>query len=444
MAAVRARPRQHAGQRRRRDLATGGPRSRPRRRRRQPAARRACSTRSTSSATTSQNQAVPDKDMILFIPFRFSVFAAATTMTRDEFVTFMTNQALQLRANIIASVGTANAGLLGAAGAGRRPDRASSISSSRRWSRPASCCRSDGMPPIRTAAGHPEPACRCWPAASCIGPAGSVDPLDRQPARLLRLAAHAVWQRRTSKTATLDRQDPRQNEHYFEDIPLPALPTFADYDQHLSHADARSRRSTSMSPWVPFEDRGAGLPADFQINGPAPVGADPFAGARFQQLLPERRARWRSSPRSPGRRPYDTAGFLPASTAAALHGQLRRTTAGATTYVNQVTHRHAARPGLDPSTFQLGDIKIGDITHQRPGRQSRLHPGHRLHRDPRLHPAGVRRASTCRRATPSAKWVLQAIDPLTGEVLQDPTPRPADAQRRAGRRRRLSSAGRRS
>src|SRR3546814_2730082 len=38
------------------------------------------------------NTATPSRDEIPFIPFRFHILAAATTMTRDEFVAFQSNR----------------------------------------------------------------------------------------------------------------------------------------------------------------------------------------------------------------------------------------------------------------------------------------------------------------------------------------------------------------
>ena len=49
-----------------------------------------------------KNEAVPDECVIPFIPFRFHIFAAATTMTRAEFVAFQTAKAKDLRSAILA------------------------------------------------------------------------------------------------------------------------------------------------------------------------------------------------------------------------------------------------------------------------------------------------------------------------------------------------------
>src|SRR3546814_3176263 len=49
------------------------------------------------------NTATPSRDEIPFIPFRFHILAAATTMTRDEFVAFQSNEARELRDAILAA-----------------------------------------------------------------------------------------------------------------------------------------------------------------------------------------------------------------------------------------------------------------------------------------------------------------------------------------------------
>src|SRR5690606_20708169 len=67
--------------------------------------------------------------------------------------------------------------------------------------------------------------------------------------------------------ADIDFMDPRQSERYVGEIPIPALPDFADFDLGLDN-ETFFEAFRIFVPWMAFDQRGAGLPADFQINGP--------------------------------------------------------------------------------------------------------------------------------------------------------------------------------
>jgi len=86
------------------------------------------------------------------------------------------------------------------------------------------------------------------------------------------------------KIAALEGYDARQNDSFFENIPLPKLQKFSDYDQHAA-TPTSFEAFRGYVAWVPFEKRGAGLPADFQINGPEGVGADPFQALDFSNYF---------------------------------------------------------------------------------------------------------------------------------------------------------------
>src|SRR3546814_6488196 len=94
--------------------------------------------------------------------------------------------------------------------------------------------------------------------------------------------------------------DPRQSPRYIGEVPIPALPDAADYDLGLSNP-TYFEAFRIFVPWIDFAQRGAGLPADFQINGPEPVDGDPLAQLDFSRFFGTggRRA---GSRRSPGRR----------------------------------------------------------------------------------------------------------------------------------------------
>ena len=377
-----------------------------------------------------QNQAVPSDDVIPFIPFRFSVFAAATTMTRDEFVTYMTNQALQLRTDIINSVGTANAAPASLLALVADPTRFVNLELSALQTA-GILLPQDGLAPISQQQDI-QSLLSVLASGILYGPSGTA---IRSTGNLLNFfdTLRTLYGNNASLTAPLAGEDPRMSDAYVGDVPIPALPTFSQYDQHLSTPTTFEAFNIYV-PWVPFEDRGAGLPADFQINGPSPAGADPFASLDFSNYFSSPGAAATTASLT-GPQTYDTAGFLPADTALPYTVNFNNAPA-ASTYVNQVTIVTQLDPSLDPYTFQLGDIKIGGITIHIPAGQStfttdidfsatrgfilRVSAGIDLSQNPA-----------------SAKWIIQAIDPLTGEPLTDPSARgllmPNDAAGRAAR-----------
>src|SRR3546814_4008553 len=75
------------------------------------------------------NAATPSRDEIPFIPFRFHILAAATTMTRAEFVAFQTGQAKGLRDAIPAAAAPPTSLLDVAAGATQWTDRSEETTS---------------------------------------------------------------------------------------------------------------------------------------------------------------------------------------------------------------------------------------------------------------------------------------------------------------------------
>src|SRR5262249_25886492 len=85
-----------------------------------------------------------------------------------------------------------------------------------------------------------------------------------------------------SLTAPTDPNAPQftQDSHSFSGIltnlnPVPALPTFAQYDQGLSHPTAFEAFNIYV-PWIPWEKRGAGIPPHFQVSGINPNNGQPL------------------------------------------------------------------------------------------------------------------------------------------------------------------------
>ena len=70
-------------------------------------------------------------------------------------------------------------------------------------------------------------------------------------------------------------------------VPVPALQRFTDYDLGLSRP-THFEAFRIYVPWMAWDSRGAGLPSDFQVNGPVPVGGDEALDAKkASQLVAE-------------------------------------------------------------------------------------------------------------------------------------------------------------
>ena len=221
----------------------------------------------------------------------------------------------------------------------------------------------------------------------------------------------------TYKLAEIEFWDQRKSDCYEGEVPVPAIPEYEDYNLNLS-TPTHFEAFRVYVPWMPFESRGAGIPPEFQISGPEEVGGDPFEVLDFGKLLQGSEGEGRLASIT-GPQTFDTAGWLPIDQPLPYTVNFENSSSSSR-YVNEVQIVTQLDADLDPYTFQLGDIKIGDITLDIPeGRWSyqgdfdftytkgfilRVSAGI----DTYQNPAGV-------------SWVLQAIDPLTGELLQDGT-----------------------
>src|SRR3546814_11655764 len=96
-------------------------------------------------------------------------------------------------------------------------------------------------------------------------------------------------------------------------LPISALPDAADYDLGLSNP-TYFEAFRIFVPWIDFAQRGAGLPADFQINGPEPVDGDPLAALDFSRYA-ETGGNVGRLASIPGPPPMDTLGWPPAKAA---------------------------------------------------------------------------------------------------------------------------------
>ncbi len=348
--------------------------------------------------------AVPDKDRLLFIPFRFNIVASATALTRDEFIAQQTAEAEKLRLAVLAD-DTANAALI---------NLASDASAWRLGYLGA--LEAQGVlrpeneaPPIRT-----DPKLQSMlsvlSTGILFGPNGQQ---VRSTGDLIGFFAqiHQWYGDEPGTLSEIDHYEHRENDTYSYDIPVPALADFSDYNLNAEQATHFANFNVYVA-WVPFEGRGASggtvpdiaavsssselTALDFSnfysqaagmgelatITGPQGFDADQFLPAR--QVLPY------------------TINFANAESSATRPGEIRIVT--------------TLDPDLDAHSFRLGDIKIGDIEVHLPDNRALFQGDFDL-----TNAKGfiLRVSAGIDTEQGTATWLLQAIDPETGEVIQD-------------------------
>ncbi|MFH1842062.1 MAG: Ig-like domain-containing protein, partial [bacterium] len=356
-----------------------------------------------------ENRSVPGKCQIPFIPFRFHVFASATTMTRAEFVAHQSQEAIELRQAILQSDSSPGPLLALAADEGIWVDLYLAALED------AGLLRPEGAtPPIRNQQ-HIVSLMSTLASGILFGPVGTE---IRSDADLLGFfdQLRELYGHDQDLMAEIEKWDPRESECFGGAVPIPALPVFDDYNQALTQP-THFEAFRIYVPWIDFEDRGAGLPADFQINGPAvPVDGEEFAPLDFSQYFTEEGVTGRLVSLT-GPQTFDTQGWLPVSQPLPYSIGFQNAEDASRT-INEIRVVTQLDPDFDAYSFQLGDIKIGDITIDVPDGRSlfqgeydfaatrgfnlRVSAGIDLYQDPA-----------------QATWLIQAIDPLTGEVLQD-------------------------
>ncbi len=357
-----------------------------------------------------KNAAVPDENTTPFIPFRFHVVATATTMTRAEFVAYQSKEARDLRTKILTSSIAPGALLALAANEQTWVDLYLAALEDAKLLRP------DGeTPPIRTQQ-HIVSLMTTIASGILFGPAGSDIRSDGNLVGFFE-QLREIYGHDQDRMAEIEFYDPRASDLYSGEVPVPALPDFEDYDLGLA-TQTHFEAFRIYVPWIAFEERGAGLPTDFQINGPEPVDGDEFAQLDFTNLLEGNVGTGRLASIT-GPQTFDTDGWLPVGQTLPYTINFANDPASGR-YINEVRVVTQLDPDLDARSFQLGDIKVGDITIDVPDGRS-LFQGEFDFIASRGFLLRVSAGLDLFQEVPAATWLIQAIDPLTGEVLQDTT-----------------------
>ena len=195
--------------------------------------------------------------------------------------------------------------------------------------------------------------------------------------------------------------------------PVPELPTFDDYDLGLD-LNTHFQTMRVYVPWVPFDKRGAGIPADYQIRGITPNDEDVFFPLNLQEYYDQEGSNVGAVSQT-GPFTLETGGFVPINEPLPFTINFQNDP-NTTRDANEVRVVVPLDENMDPRSFQLGDIKVGDITIRIPGGRA-LYQGdfefaETLGFNVRVS-AGIDVKSN------AATWLIQAIDPLTGELRSD-------------------------
>lgn len=214
-------------------------------------------------------------------------------------------------------------------------------------------------------------------------------------------------------------RDHRMNDAYHLDVPVPALADFEDYDLGFSR-ETRFQDFRVFVPWVGFEDRGAGLPPDFQVTGEglsgsiAPVDGEDFQVLDFTEFYEQSGVAGRLASLT-GPITIESGGYVPVG-APLPYSVDFRTDSEAAGFVHELRVLSELDENLDVSTFQLGDIQIGDIQVHIPDGRGTFQSDFDFSEAKGFN---LRVSGGIDPSTRTASWLIQAIDPLTGAVLED-------------------------
>ncbi|HND23400.1 MAG TPA: putative Ig domain-containing protein, partial [Rhodocyclaceae bacterium] len=370
---------------------------------------------------------LPDDCVIPFIPYRFNIVGAATPMTRDEFIADQTTEALKLRAAIlgdtdldakIAATGTDDTTLAEKRAAIALRNLASDADG---WVnaylgaleqvgilRPV-----DEAPPIRQNT-KVMSLMSTLATGILLGPVG--DQIRTTGDLVEFFAKIKTWYGDTPKTlAAIDHYEHRESDCLDGEIPVPALPKYADYNLNLSHPTYFETFNIFV-PYVGFNKDGASaatiaLPDYASVDASNQLTALDFSRL-YAQAISDSQLASISGPQG-----YGVDQFLPVGQALPYTVKFENP-AAASSSVTEIRVASALDPSLDPTTFRLGDIKLGDVTIHIPSGRALFQGDFDL----RNSKGYILRVSAgIDPTTSTASWVFQAIDPDTGEVLQDAT-----------------------
>ncbi|MFN4170881.1 MAG: CARDB domain-containing protein, partial [Pseudorhodobacter sp.] len=339
---------------------------------------------------------VIDDAVRLYAPFQFHVVAAATPMTRAEFVAFQTAEAEALRQAVLADPGAGPALITLAADA--EIWRAAWMTALR----DAGILRDEGQPPDPRERGLAGSLVSTLAMGVLLGPEG--DQIRTTGDLVTFFAKLRDWYGHDpARTAALAGFDIRFDDNIPPlDIPVPALPLAAMFDLGLSNPTLF--QAFNVYSLLAGADGSLG-----DVGSALSTGAlDPLDLARFLQ---EQAAAGRNAAIL-GPAGHGESQFVPAGTV--LPYEIRFGGGENLTPVNEIRIVTQLDAALDPRGFRLGDLRLGDVVVDLPGDRGQ----HQTDIDLTGSRGHVLRVSAgIDGASGIATWLIQAIDPATGEVV---------------------------
>ncbi len=343
---------------------------------------------------------IPDFLHIPFVPFQFDINASATTLTRAEFVAQATAQADELRTAILAD-NTAPTALQNLAA-----DQTTWEDLYLAGLEQAGVLLPDvATPPISQdplimsvmatlATGVLE-----GPAGSGIISSGNVSQFFSE---LLNWYGN-----------NLDQEAPV--DHYNDHgNPVAVLPTASQYDLN-AQLPTNFEDFNVYVPWVSWYSR-ANLPPSFQINSVQEVNGQQVIPLNLDQYLTNS---GEDSGLASMTGPFtaEDNGYIPAGQPLLFTVNFQNDPE-ATTTPGEIRITTQLDPSLDPRTFRLGDIQVGDIDVHIPSNMGLFQGDFDFTQTKGFI---LRVSAGVDLQTGTATWLLQAIDPTTGLVITDPS-----------------------
>ncbi len=343
--------------------------------------------------------AVPSLFQIPFIPFQFDINASATTLTRAEFVAQSISQADELRTAILAD-STAPTALENLA------------ASQTAWEdlylaglEQAGELLPDGTTPpisqnplIMSLMATLATGVLAGPAGSGIISSGNVSQFFSE---LLTWYGNNTDEIAPASMYN-DHDNPIANLLPFSQFNLNAtLPTsFEDFNVYV--------------PWVGWGDR-ADLPPSFQINSVQEVNGQPVIPLDLSQYV-DNQGQDAGLASMTGPFTSEDNGYIPNGQALPFTVNFQNDPE-ATTSPGEIRITTQLDPSLDPRTFRLGDIQIGDIDIQIPSNLGLFQGDFDFTSSNGFI---VRVSAGVDLQSGTATWLIEAINPVTGLVITNP------------------------
>ena len=344
--------------------------------------------------------AVPAATIIPYIPFQFDINASATTLTRAEFVTQSLQQADQLRTAILAD--------------STAPQALQNLAANQTvWENlylaaleQAGVLLPDGTtPPVRqdplimSVMATLATGVLAGPAGSGIIPGGNVAQFFGE---LLQWYGNNMNQ--TAPVASFN----------IHGNPVATLPTAGQFNLNAQMPTSFEDFNVYV-PWLAWDQR-ANLPPSFQITSVQDVNGQPVIPLDLSQYL-HSGAQDAGLASMTGPFTAETNDFIPTGQPLPFTVNFQNDPT-ATTSPGTIRITTRLDPNLDPSTFRLGDIQIGNIDVHIPSNLGLFQGDFDF-----TQPNGfiLRVSAGIDLQTRTATWLLQAIDPLTGLAITDPS-----------------------